>query len=49
MVIRYGRLYGPDTYYETERPPPPRIGIDEAARPTMLILDARPGILEIVE
>jgi cobalamin biosynthesis protein CbiG len=48
-VIRYGQLYGPDTYYETERPDPPRIQVDEAARHTVPLLDARTGIVEIVE
>ena len=49
VVIRYGQLYGPGTYFETERPSPPRVQIDEAARRTMSILDAPPGIVEIVE
>ena len=49
VVIRYGQLYGPGTYFETEQPSPPRIQIDEAARRTMTILDAPPGIVEIVE
>ena len=49
VVIRYGQLYGPGTYFETEPPPPPRIQIDEAARRTVPILDAPPGIVEIVE
>ena len=40
VVIRYGQLYGPGTYYETEQPPPPRIHVDEAARRTVPILDA---------
>jgi hypothetical protein len=49
VVIRYGQLYGPDTYYETEKPDPPRIHVDEAARQTVPILDAPSGIVEIVE
>ncbi len=49
VVIRYGRLYGPGTYFETEKPPPPRIQIDEAARRTLPILGAPSGIVEIVE
>jgi hypothetical protein len=49
VVIRYGQLYGPGTYFETEQPSPPRIQIDEAARRTMTILDAPPGLVEIVE
>ncbi len=49
VVIRYGQLYGPDTYYPTEPPPPPRIHIDTAARRTIPVLDNPPGIVEIVE
>jgi nucleoside-diphosphate-sugar epimerase len=48
VVLRYGRFYGPDTYH-SERPPPPRIHIDEAARRTARALDAPTGILELVE
>jgi nucleoside-diphosphate-sugar epimerase len=49
VVIRYGQLYGPDTYYETERPPPPRINVSEAARRTVPILEAPSGIVGLVE
>ena len=49
IVIRYGRLYGAGTWYETTEPDPPRIQVDEAARRTMQILDAPPGIVELVE
>jgi nucleoside-diphosphate-sugar epimerase len=49
VVIRYGQLYGPGTYYETIQPDPPRIRIDEAARRTIPVLDAPPGIVELVE
>jgi hypothetical protein len=49
VVIRYGQLYGPGTYYETEKPSPPRIQIDEAARRTVPILAAPSGIVEVVE
>ena len=49
VVIRYGQLYGPGTYFETEQPAPPRIQIDDAARRTAQILDAPTGIAEIVE
>lgn len=49
VVIRYGQLYGPDTYYSTDPPPPPRIHIDEAARRTVTILDTPSGIVELAE
>jgi nucleoside-diphosphate-sugar epimerase len=49
VVIRYGQLYGPGTYYESEPPPPPRIAIDEAARRTIGVLEVRSGVVELVE
>ena len=49
VVIRYGQLYGPGTYYPTERPASPRISVDEAARRTAVVLAAPPGIIEFVE
>lgn len=49
IVIRYGQLYGPDTYHETTKPDPPRIHIDEAASRTLPVLEAPSGIVEIVE
>ncbi|HEY1511125.1 MAG TPA: NAD(P)H-binding protein [Solirubrobacteraceae bacterium] len=49
VVIRYGQLYGPGTYYETGPPPPPRIEVDEAARRTMPVLDSNSGVVELVE
>ena len=49
MVIRYGRLYGPGTYYASQAPSPPRIQVDEAARRTVAALDAASGVHAIVE
>ncbi len=49
VVLRYGRFYGPGTYHEHEPPPPPRVQIDEAARRTVVALDAPSGVLEIVD
>jgi nucleoside-diphosphate-sugar epimerase len=49
VVLRYGRLYGPDTYYEHDPPPPPRVHVDQAARRTVEALDAPSGVLAIVE
>ena len=48
VVLRYGRFYGPGTYH-TEPPKQPRVQIDEAARQTAALLDARSGIVEVVE
>jgi putative NAD(P)-binding protein len=49
VVARYGRLYGPGTYYETELPPPPRIHVDAAAHATPPLLGAPSGIVTIAE
>jgi nucleoside-diphosphate-sugar epimerase len=49
VVLRYGQLYGPDTYFEHEPPEHPRIDIDEAARRTAAAIDEPSGIIEIVE
>jgi nucleoside-diphosphate-sugar epimerase len=49
VMIRYGQLYGPDTYYPDDPPPPPRIHIDDAARRTVTVLDAPSGVVELVE
>jgi nucleoside-diphosphate-sugar epimerase len=51
VVLRYGRLYGPGTYYEREAPEPPRIHVDDAALRTVSALEheAGPGVLVIAE
>jgi uncharacterized protein YbjT (DUF2867 family) len=50
VIVRYGQLYGPDTFYRDDPPPPPRIRVDEAARRTVPALDAAPkSILVIAE
>jgi uncharacterized protein YbjT (DUF2867 family) len=48
-VVRYGRFYGPGTYYENELPPAPRIHVDEAARRTMAFLAGPGGIVTIAD
>jgi uncharacterized protein YbjT (DUF2867 family) len=48
-VLRYGRFYGPGTFYETDLPPEPRIQIDAAARRTMSFLSAPRGTFTIVD
>jgi uncharacterized protein YbjT (DUF2867 family) len=49
VIVRYGQLYGPGTYYEDRVPPPPRIQIDEAARATVPLLEAEPGVVALTE
>lgn len=49
VVVRYGQLYGPDTYYPDDLPPPPRIHVDDAPRRTMGLLDAPSGIVVLCE
>jgi uncharacterized protein YbjT (DUF2867 family) len=49
VVIRYGQLWGPGTYYETTPPARPRIHLDDAARMTLPSLDAPPGVTLIVD
>ena len=47
VVVRYGRFYGPGTYYEDKKPEPPRVQVDEAARLTLPALDAPSGVIEV--
>lgn len=49
VVIRYGQFYGPGTYFESSKPEPPRVPVDEAAARTISALTAPSGILTIVE
>ena len=49
VVVRYGQLYGPSTFYEDEVPPQPRIQVDAAARETVPLLDAPSGIVTLVD
>ena len=49
VVVRYGQLYGPGTYYETEVPSPPRIHIDAAARATLPLMLAPSGVVTVSE
>jgi nucleoside-diphosphate-sugar epimerase len=49
VVLRYGQLYGPGTYYEDHPPDPPRIHAEEAARRTLELLDAAPGAIVVTE
>jgi UDP-glucose 4-epimerase len=49
VVVRYGQLYGPGTFYEEKIPPPPRIHVDAAARRTVPLLDAESGVAVLAE
>ncbi|MHB1502184.1 MAG: NAD-dependent epimerase/dehydratase family protein [Candidatus Dormibacteria bacterium] len=49
VVLRYGRLYGPGTYFESELPPPPRVHVEEAARRTVIALQAPSGVITVAE
>jgi len=49
VVLRYGQFYGPGTYHEGQPPSPPRVHVDEAARRTVEALEARAGVLEILD
>jgi nucleoside-diphosphate-sugar epimerase len=49
VVLRYGRLYGPGTYYEREKPEPPRVHVNEAARRTVPAIHAESGIVEVTD
>ena len=49
VVVRYGQLYGPGTYYPDDLPVPPRIHVEGAARRTMALLDASSGIVVLTD
>jgi hypothetical protein len=49
VVIRYGQLYGPDTFYPSTPPEPPRIHVDDAARQTLPALGVPPGVTIVAD
>jgi nucleoside-diphosphate-sugar epimerase len=49
VVIRYGQLYGPGTYYENEPPEPPRVHVDDAARQTVPALEVPLGVTLVAD
>jgi len=49
VVVRYGQLYGPGTYFESELPTPPRVHVDEAARRTPPALKQTSGVLVVTD
>jgi hypothetical protein len=48
-VLRYGRFYGPGTFYEETLPPAPRIHVDDAARRTMPFLAGPRGTFTLAD
>jgi nucleoside-diphosphate-sugar epimerase len=49
VVVRYGQLWGPGTYYPAGPPDPPRIHVDDAARQTPPALGAPPGLTIVAD
>jgi nucleoside-diphosphate-sugar epimerase len=49
VVIRYGQLWGPGTYYSAKPPDPPSIHVDDAARQTLPALQAPPGLTIVAD
>jgi NAD dependent epimerase/dehydratase family len=49
VVLRYGRFYGPGTYYEQQLPEEPRIHIDRAANRTVEALGEPTGVVVIID
>lgn len=49
VVVRYGQLYGPGTYYETEPPAHPRIHASDAAQQTVPLVEAAPGVVVLAD
>jgi nucleoside-diphosphate-sugar epimerase len=51
VVVRYGQIYGPGTYYPDPEhpPPPPRVSVAAAAVATVGLLDAASGVVGVIE
>ena len=49
VVIRYGQLWGPGTYYQSAPPAWPRIHVDDAAHQTLPALAAPPGLTIVAD
>lgn len=49
VVVRYGQLYGPGTYYETEPPAPPRIHVSDAGQRTVPLVEAASGVVVLAD
>jgi nucleoside-diphosphate-sugar epimerase len=49
VVLRYGQLYGPGTYYPGALPAEPRVHVDAAARATVAAIGHATGVLTITD
>jgi uncharacterized protein YbjT (DUF2867 family) len=49
VVVRYGQLYGPGTFYENRLPSHPRIQVEEAARRTPPLILAASGVVTLAD
>lgn len=49
VVLRYGYFYGVGTWYEGGTNRAPKVSIEYAARRTVELLDAEPGVYEVVD
>lgn len=49
VVVRYGRFFGPGTYFEAEPPPAPRVHVADAALRTLAAFDAPSGAIVTIE
>jgi hypothetical protein len=48
-ILRYGRFYGPGTYYQNDPPPTPRIHVEKAARDTIPYIAGPRGIFTLTD
>lgn len=49
VVLRYGYFYGPGTWYPQGTERTPKVSVQEAAARSVGLLEAEPGVYEIVE
>src|SRR4051812_19333163 len=49
VVVRYGQLYGPGTFYEEAPPPLPRISVEAAARRTVPWITAASRVVVLTD
>jgi len=49
VIVKYGQLYGPGTYYESTLPTHPRIHVDDAAQRTVPLIAAPSGVVVLAD